>query len=76
MLLFPIEIRSDFETFNTASLTDEQRLEIGEPNMIWPSNGTDRYRVAAFIIRAIDQQAAMPISRIPPRKIYCGRFID
>jgi hypothetical protein len=41
-----------------AKPTDEQRLQIGRPHMIGPSVSADRGRMAAPIIRAIDQQAA------------------
>jgi hypothetical protein len=54
----PIEIRSDFSALNAASLTSEQRLEIGQPHVVRPSIGIDLYVVAAMIIRAVDQQAA------------------
>jgi hypothetical protein len=35
----------------------EPRLDIGQPNVIRPSIGVNRFRVAAFIIGAVDQDA-------------------
>ena len=41
-----------------AGFTDELRFEIGEPDVIRPWISADRDRVAAFVIRAIDQDPA------------------
>jgi hypothetical protein len=42
----------------TAGLTDEPRLDVGKPNVIRPLIGADCGRVAAAIIRAINQDTA------------------
>ena len=39
MLAGPVEIRSDFRALKPASLADEQRLEIGKPDVIGPLIG-------------------------------------
>ena len=54
MLMFPIEIRSEFGALKAARLADEQRLEIGEPDVIGPLIGGDFDVVAALVIRAIN----------------------
>jgi hypothetical protein len=41
-----------------ASLADEPRFQIGQPDVIGPLVGADRDRMAAAIVRAIDQDAA------------------
>jgi hypothetical protein len=41
-----------------ASLTDEQRFKIGNPDVIRPSIAADRCVVTAMIIGTIDQEAA------------------
>jgi hypothetical protein len=33
-------------------------LKVGQPDVIWPSLTADRCRMAAFIVRAIDQETA------------------
>jgi hypothetical protein len=41
-----------------ASLADETRFQIGEPNVTGPLVCADRDRMAAVKVRAIDQEAA------------------
>jgi hypothetical protein len=41
-----------------AGLADEARLDIGEPEIVWPSITTDCGRMAAPVVSAIDQDAA------------------
>jgi hypothetical protein len=40
-----------------ARLTNEQRLQIREPNIYRPSIGADAYRMRAPVVRAINQEA-------------------
>jgi hypothetical protein len=56
-----------------ASLTDEARLDIGQPDIIRPRIAADDDRVAAAVVGAIDQDAAKPLSRISAKVIFCGR---
>jgi hypothetical protein len=45
-----LEIRPEFGTLDAACLTHEQRLEIGQPDVIGPSIAADRRPMAATII--------------------------
>jgi hypothetical protein len=74
LLPLPIEISPDFGALKAASRTAEQRLEIGEPNIIRPLIGADRHVVAALIIRAIDQQAANPHRAHFAERDFLGAF--
>ena len=53
----PVEVRPDIGTTLAAHLADEQRFDIGRPDLIGPRVGADG-PMGAFIIRAIDQQPA------------------
>jgi hypothetical protein len=57
-VLCVIETRPDIRANLATNGADEQRLEIGQPDIIGPSFGADRRRVAAMIMRAGDQQPA------------------
>jgi len=59
----PLEVRPEFGRSRAASLAHEQRLKIGQPDIIGPSIRTDRCPMAAVIVRAIDQQANWPRRR-------------
>jgi len=54
----PVEIRPNVGAALAARLADKQRLDIRQLNVIRPSIGVDRCRVAALVIRAIDQKTA------------------
>jgi hypothetical protein len=41
-----------------AGLTGEARLDVGQPNIIWPPITPDRGPMRAVIVAAINQQAA------------------
>ena len=53
-LLLPIEIRPDIGAFLATRLA--RKFDIGQPDVIGPSIGADRSRMAAMIVRAIDQE--------------------
>jgi hypothetical protein len=53
----PKEVRPDIGTTLAAHLADEQRFDIGQPDLIGPRVGAEG-PMGAFIIRAIDQQPA------------------
>ena len=56
-----VEVRPDVSTALAARLTDEPRFDVGQPDIIRPliaNVGADPGRMAALIIRAIDQDAA------------------
>ena len=53
-----MEIRADVSAAQAACPTNEQRLNIGQPDIIRPLVAADRGPMAAMVIRAIDQQAA------------------
>jgi hypothetical protein len=53
-----MEIRADISASLAADLAGEAGLKVGQPNVIRPSVPADRCRMAALVIRAIDQQAA------------------
>ena len=55
---FTPEIRADVGAFPAASLAGEPRLDIGQPDVIRPSVAADWCPVAAFVVRAIDQETA------------------
>ena len=52
------EVRPDLGAALAAGLADEERLDVGEPHVIRPSIRADRERVAAVVVRAVDQDAA------------------
>jgi hypothetical protein len=54
-------------------LTDEPGFEIRQPNLIGPLLAADRNRVAAMMVRAIDQETTQAEARISPKVILCGR---
>jgi hypothetical protein len=54
----PMEIRADIGAFPSASLASEARLDIGQPDVVRPSVSANCGRVAAAIVRAIDQETA------------------
>jgi hypothetical protein len=56
--LHPSEIRAHVGAPLAARLAGEPPFDVGKPNVIRPSVGVDCRRVAAVIIRAIDQDAA------------------
>jgi hypothetical protein len=56
--LLPMEIRADISASLAANLAGEQRLYVEQPNAIRPSVAADRCRMAALVIRAIDQETA------------------
>jgi len=53
-----MEVRPNVSAFKPAGLADEARLKIGEPDLIRPLLCADCDRMAAMIIRAIDQETA------------------
>jgi len=64
------EIRSHFGTTLAAGLASEARLDVRQPDVIWPHIAADRDRVAATIVLAVDQQPRTPISRISAKVIF------
>jgi hypothetical protein len=71
--LFPAEIRADVRASVAASLAGEPRLDIGKANIVRPSVSADRYRVAAFVFRAIDQRTTSARSPISPKVTFRWR---
>jgi hypothetical protein len=57
-LLVPMKVRPDVSASLAAAFADEAGLNIGEPDVVRPLVRADRDRVAAVIVRAIDQDAA------------------
>lgn len=57
---YPILLKQwpDIGALGTASLANELRFKIGQPNVIGPLLAADFHRIAAVIVRAIDQQPA------------------
>jgi hypothetical protein len=53
-----MKVRPDVGTSLAAGFAHEPRLEIGKPDVIGPLVRADRDRVAAMIVRAIDQDPA------------------
>src|SRR5271168_3590250 len=53
-----MEVRPHVSASLAAGFAYEPRLEIGKPDVIWPLLCADRDRVAALVIRAINQDAA------------------
>jgi hypothetical protein len=49
-----MEIRPDIGTFRAAGLTDEQRFDIGQPDMIRPSIRADFY--SAILCKSASRQ--------------------
>jgi len=54
----PVEVRPDVSASPSAGFAHEPWFEIGEPDVIRPLVRADRDRVAAMMVRAIDQHAA------------------
>jgi hypothetical protein len=52
----PVEIRTDIGAPLAANLAGEQRLDIGQPDVIGPSVRADGRRVATAIVGTIDQE--------------------
>ena len=50
--------RSDVGVLLAAGLAGEQRLDIGQPDIIGPSVSADRGRMAALVILTVDKQTA------------------
>ena len=75
LLLIPIEIRSEIAV-SAASLTNEQLFKFRQSDVIRPAIGGDGDRMAAMVVRAIDQQPANAIRRIWRKVIFCGRFTN
>jgi hypothetical protein len=57
-LLVPIKVRPDISPSLAAGTADEPRFQIGKPDVVRPPIRADRNRVAALVVRAIDQDAA------------------
>jgi len=57
-LFVPIEIRPDVGASLSAHLAGELGLNVGQPVTVRPLVAADRYRMAAAIVRAIDQETA------------------
>src|SRR4051794_25841173 len=55
-LSFPMEIRTEVSTLSAASLAHQQRLKVGQPDIIGPSIRTHPRPMAAMVVGAIDQQ--------------------
>jgi hypothetical protein len=54
--LIPIQVRPYVRTFGAAGLAGEQRLQIGQPDIIGPSVSANCRQVAALVVGAIDQE--------------------
>jgi hypothetical protein len=54
----PIKVRPNVGAPHAASPTDEPRLNVGQPDIIRPRVGADRYVVTALVVGAIDQEPA------------------
>jgi hypothetical protein len=52
------EVRPDVGALLAADLTSEQGLDIGQPDIVGPSSGTGRGRMAAPVILTVDKQTA------------------
>jgi len=59
-LVFPVEVWPNIGASLAAGVTDEQRLDIGEPNIVGRLIAAACGRVAALVVR---QQAATPFLR-------------
>jgi hypothetical protein len=57
-LLVPIEIRPDVGALGAASPTNQFPFKVGQPDMTGPAVAADRGPMAAFVVGAIDQEAA------------------
>jgi len=67
-LLVPIEIGPHVGTALAAHRADETKLNGGQPDVIRPAVTADGDRVAAGVVRAIDDDAA----HTSPNVIFCG----
>jgi hypothetical protein len=54
----PMKVRSDVSSSLAAGRAYEPRLKIGQPDVVGPAICADRGRVAAMVVRAIDEDAA------------------
>ncbi len=72
-LLTPIKVRPDVSPSLAAALAYEPRFQIGEPDVIRPWVSADRDRMAALVVRAIDQEPRTPDERISPDVIFSER---
>ncbi len=70
-LRVPVPIGPDIGAPSATRLTDEQRLQIREPNLVRPSISADPYRVRAPVVGAITKSPRTPDDRISPRVIFC-----
>ena len=57
-ILIPIEVRPDIGAPGAASLTGEARFDVGQLGLVRPPVAADRGPMAAWVVRAIDQEAA------------------
>src|SRR3954447_2430446 len=57
-LSFPMKVRPQIGGLRAATLAHEQRLKIGQSDIIWPSITADPSPMAAMVVTAIDKQAA------------------
>ena len=73
--LIPIEARPHVRASFPARPTDEQRLYVAKPDVIGPAVAADRDRVAAPIIRAIDQETANAHVAHVAGGFFCGRVM-
>jgi len=69
------KIRPRVRTPLAAGATDEAHLDVGQSDTVTPSIGTDRERVAALVIGAVDQDTGQAIERSSPKVILAGRVI-
>jgi hypothetical protein len=67
------EVGLDISASPAASLADKARLDIGQPDLVAPPIGWHRDRMAALVVRAIDQNAIVPAARILPKVIFTWR---
>ena len=74
-LLLPVEIRADVSA-SPAVPADEQRFDVGKPDIIRPSVAADRDGVAAPIIGAIDQQTANAGGAHLAKKVTQGHLAE
>ena len=58
LFLLPMKVGPQIGRACAASLADEQRLKIGQLDIIRPLIGADPSPMAALVVRAVDQQAA------------------
>jgi hypothetical protein len=74
-----VKVRSDVSAPLAAGFADEPRLDVGQLDVVGPRISGDRDRVAALVVRAIDQETAHAnrividgiMVRIVPASWYC-----